>query len=113
MIPVVKPLDASTPTETNISNSTPEGLPKLIIDDFGIPMVLIPIGPFEMGSEDSEDDEKPVHTITLNDFYIDQYEVTNALYSECVQAGVCSPPRIPRLTLGRAILGISNMQTIR
>jgi len=37
-------------------------------------------------------DEEPVHTVTLDDYYIDQYEVTNSMYSECVMNGPCEPP---------------------
>ena len=32
----------------------------------------------------------------LDNFYIDKYEVTNALYQSCVTAGVCSAPKIPK-----------------
>jgi serine/threonine-protein kinase len=55
-------------------------------------MVLVPAGAFEMGSNNGDSDEMPVHTVTLDDYYIDQYEVTNALYKACVDAGVCDPP---------------------
>jgi len=44
-------------------------------------MVLIPAGEFLMGSEDGDDDEKPVHKIYLDAYYIDKYEVTNAQFS--------------------------------
>jgi len=37
-------------------------------------------------------DEEPPHTVYLDAFWIDQTEVTNALYSKCVDAGVCTPP---------------------
>jgi formylglycine-generating enzyme required for sulfatase activity len=57
-----------------------------------IPMVLIPAGEFQMGSESGDSDEKPAHTVSLDDFFIDVYEVTNALYAECVAAGKCDPP---------------------
>ncbi len=43
-------------------------------------MVLVPGGSFEMGSE-RHNDEMPVHTVTLDAFYIDQYEVTNAQFA--------------------------------
>ncbi len=46
----------------------------------GAEMVLIPAGEFEMGSNDGEPDEKPVHTVYLDAFYMDVYEVTNAQY---------------------------------
>ena len=51
-------------------------------------MSLIPEGEFEMGSNDQEvfDDEHPVHTVFLNEFYIDQYPVTNAEYKSFVDA---------------------------
>ena len=55
-------------------------IPKRIIGKDGTPMVLIPAGEFQMGSEDGEDDEKPVHTVYLDAFYMDIYEVTNAQY---------------------------------
>ena len=43
-------------------------------------MVFVPAGPFEMGSQRT-DDEMPVHTVTLDDFYIDQYEVTTTRFA--------------------------------
>ena len=53
-------------------------IPKRIIGKDGTPMVLIPAGEFQMGSDDGEDDEKPVHTVHVDAFYMDIYEVTNA-----------------------------------
>ncbi len=38
-------------------------------------------------------DETPVHTVYLDDFYMDKYEVTNALYKACVEAGGCTLPQ--------------------
>ena len=51
-----------------------------------VEMVLIPTGEFEMGSNDGDDDEKPVHTVFVDAFYIDIYEVTNAKYRKFIQA---------------------------
>ena len=45
-------------------------------------MVLIPAGDFLMGSNDGSSDEKPVHTVYLDAFYMDKYEVTNAKYAK-------------------------------
>jgi formylglycine-generating enzyme required for sulfatase activity len=53
-------------------------------------MVLIPAGPFQMGS--NQPMENPIHTVTLNSFWMDVYEVTNARYAECVAAKKCQPP---------------------
>lgn len=47
-----------------------------------VKMVLIPGGEFEMGDHFSEgsSDELPVHTVILDSFYIDKYEITNQEY---------------------------------
>ena len=52
------------------------------------PMVLIPAGSFQMGSEDEEadDNEKPVHTVHLDAFYMDTHEVTNAQFKAFLDA---------------------------
>jgi serine/threonine-protein kinase len=55
-------------------------------------MVYVPGGIFEMGSADGDDHEQPVHTVTLDSFWIDKTEVTNAEYARCVVDGTCSPP---------------------
>ena len=51
-------------------------------------MVLIPAGSFEMGSEDEEalNTAQPVHTVHLDAFYMDVYEVTNAQFKVFVDA---------------------------
>ena len=49
-------------------------------------MVLIPAGDFRMGSNDGNFDESPVHTVYVDAFYMDAYEVTNAQYKDFVDA---------------------------
>ncbi len=55
----------------------------------GAPMVKIPAGEFRMGSQeddmDARDNERPVHSVHLDAFYIDQYEVTIAQYATFLQ----------------------------
>ena len=41
-------------------------------------MVLVEGGTFEMGSDIGESDEKPVRSISIKDFYIGKYEVTQS-----------------------------------
>ena len=36
--------------------------------------------------------ESPRHTVTLDAFWIDQTEITNAQYHRCVDAGICTEP---------------------
>jgi formylglycine-generating enzyme required for sulfatase activity len=79
------PVVESRPTTTRIEPTTESS------GQDEIPMALIPAGPFEMGSNDGPDDEGPVHTVTLDAFYIDLYEVTNAQYARCEQSGACEP----------------------
>jgi formylglycine-generating enzyme required for sulfatase activity len=57
-------------------------------------MVVVPAGKFDMGCDSGciDADEQPLHKVYLDEFYIDIYEVTNAKYAECVDAGVCDPP---------------------
>jgi formylglycine-generating enzyme len=48
-------------------------------------MVLIPAGAFQMGSTDFED-TKPVHTVTVKSFLMDEHEVTNAQFAQFAKA---------------------------
>lgn len=51
-------------------------------------MVYVPAGEFTMGSTDREN-QKPVHPVYLDGFWIDKFEVTNAQYATCLNAGAC------------------------
>jgi formylglycine-generating enzyme required for sulfatase activity len=59
----------------------------------GVTMVYVPAGAFQMGSEEADPgaraDEFPQHTVTLDGYWIDQTEVSNAHYELCVDDGVC------------------------
>jgi serine/threonine-protein kinase len=58
----------------------------------GMTLLYVPAGEFTMGSEDGPSNERPVHIVNLDAFWIDQTEVTNAMYTKCVDAGICDPP---------------------
>ena len=86
--PALIPTKVSTP----IATSKSEGI--LDTDPVGneIPMRLVPEGGFTVGSNEYNS-EKPPHIVNLKDFYMDLYEVTNALYKACVDAGACTEPQ--------------------
>ena len=50
--------------------------------DGPIEMVLVEGGTFEMGSEEGDTDESPVHDVTLKSFYIGKYPVKQAEWVE-------------------------------
>ncbi len=43
-------------------------------------MVFIPANSFQMGSSEGGSHERPIHTVYLDGFWMDRYEVTNAAY---------------------------------
>ena len=45
-------------------------------------MVFVAGGTFLMGSNDGDPDERPIHKVYVDGFWIDKYEVTNAKYCE-------------------------------
>ena len=49
-------------------------------------MVYVPAGEFTMGSDSGDADEAPPHTVTLDAFWIDRTEITNAMFTKFVQA---------------------------
>ncbi len=55
-------------------------------------MILVPAGPFTMGADrGGQEDEHPLHEVTLAAFWLDKTEVTNEAYQRCVDAKVCRP----------------------
>ncbi|MCK0154914.1 bifunctional serine/threonine-protein kinase/formylglycine-generating enzyme family protein [Alcanivorax sp. S6407] len=50
----------------------------------------IPGGSFRMGSNDGDDEEKPVHSVRVSSFYMQEHEVTWNQYQPCIDAGVCA-----------------------
>jgi len=58
----------------------------------GMQMSLVPAGPFVMGSDDGEQNERPAHEVLLDAYWIDQTEITNQMYALCVDAEACELP---------------------
>ena len=89
-IPSVTP--TAEPTLTLGPTLSPTPLAKEMVDPKGVSMVLVPAGKFSMGSNEGDLNEKPVHLVYLDTYYIDKFEVTNARYRACVQTGICQAP---------------------
>ena len=57
----------------------------------GVKMVLVPAGSFEMGDNNGDNDEKPVHIQRFDKpFWIDEIEVTRGAYEACVSTELCT-----------------------
>ena len=84
------------PTDTPTASATPRFTPTPEAgeerDVQGGPLVYVSAGEFTMGSSDGHENEKPVHTVYLDAFWIDKYEVTNTQYATCLNAGACKTP---------------------
>ena len=65
-----------------IPEFTPPAIGSTMTGKDGMTLLYVPAGEFTMGSEDGSDDEKPVHKVNVDAFWIDQTEVTNATFSK-------------------------------
>jgi formylglycine-generating enzyme required for sulfatase activity len=60
---------------------------RIIADDLRYrDMVYVAAGEFSMGSTSGESDERPVHKVYLDAYYIDKFEVSNAQYAAFLNA---------------------------
>lgn len=86
------PMPSATPvppTSTTVPTVTPTQRPGLhltLAPGVDLELVHVPAGKFTMGSADGDDDEKPQHTVYLDEYYIGKYEVTVAQFRAFVQA---------------------------
>jgi formylglycine-generating enzyme required for sulfatase activity/tRNA A-37 threonylcarbamoyl transferase component Bud32 len=92
----VAPTDAPAPAEEEpTAEPTIQASPTPLGERItlrGVPMLLVPAGPFTMGDDEGYPRERPAHEVTLDAYYIDETEVTNLYYMACVDAGGCAPP---------------------
>ncbi|MCB8979420.1 MAG: SUMF1/EgtB/PvdO family nonheme iron enzyme [Ardenticatenaceae bacterium] len=91
---IVAALTAIAPTPSPLPAPTlpPTPSPEPLITDTGARMVFMPGGTFRMGTDEGEADERPSHLVRMDPFFIDETEVTNGQYAQCVEAGVCAAP---------------------
>jgi formylglycine-generating enzyme required for sulfatase activity len=75
------------PGPTPVPTATP-AIPEGIKPD----MVEIPGGTFQMGRNDGPPQERPIHPVTVQKFYMDRTEVTNAEYADFIRDTNYEPP---------------------
>jgi iron(II)-dependent oxidoreductase len=103
--PTITPTDTPTRSGQNNNSTLSNSLPQL-------EWVFVPGGNFTMGSSDADIDvalfecnetegrktgvscqvdwfKEPQRTVFVQDFEITKYEITNAQYNICVEAGIC------------------------
>lgn len=104
------PTRAAIPlTQTATPPSSALDLGSTMTGKDGMTLLYVPAGEFTMGGK-AEDtftecqkfsshcqlasfkDQEPSHRVNLDAFWIDETELTNAMYLKCVQAGVCDSP---------------------
>ncbi len=95
--PTAPPVEEAEPTAPPTATATPTSAPPTPTAAPSTPedMVLIPAGSFEMGSASGEPDEAPPHEVSLNAYFIDKTEVSNADYRACVNDGGCPQTSSP------------------
>jgi formylglycine-generating enzyme required for sulfatase activity len=59
----------------------------------GMAQVFVPAGEFGMGNDSGPADQRPMHIVFLDGYWIDRTEVTNAMYGACVDDAGCTPPQ--------------------
>src|SRR5688572_8955763 len=95
-LPTVGPTETPLPvlSTAESSDEAPEAGTTRVIPADGMVQVFVPEGIFYMGGLDPKaaQNEKPVHQVTMRGYWIDKVEVTNGMYTLCVNAGGCRLP---------------------
>ncbi|MEZ4614519.1 MAG: SUMF1/EgtB/PvdO family nonheme iron enzyme [Caldilineaceae bacterium] len=108
------PISTPAPTTTPVPTATPQPTPLPPLPTIqssaldapspgtawrnpvdGAIYLYIPGGRFEMGAEGADaasPKEEPRHAVTVESFWLQQTETTNAQYGRCVDEGACSAP---------------------
>jgi serine/threonine-protein kinase len=90
---LIKNKNTPVATVTVSPTETPIPLPTLVIgstqvsEKDGMTLLAVPAGEFTMGDSDTG-----IYQVDVKAFWIDQTEVTNAMFKKCVDAGECTLP---------------------
>lgn len=111
------PTNTMVPTATQVPTATPAMGDTRVSEADGMVQVYVPAGKFLMGTSDEQMElmiaqhpdwkrglimhdldgneiiiEQPQNSVSLDAFWMDQTEVTNAMFAQCVEAGECDKP---------------------
>lgn len=73
-VPVAAPSARSADSQSETKNRV------FTVNGVSFKMIFVEGGTFEMGSSSGEENERPVHSVTLSDYYIGETEVTQELW---------------------------------
>jgi formylglycine-generating enzyme required for sulfatase activity len=83
--------DVDTDTDSDSDSDLDTDIDTATDTDETIEWVLIEGGTFMMGSDEYEDNEQPVHEVTVPTFEMTKAEIRDDQYIKCVAAEVCPP----------------------
>lgn len=97
---LIAALTAVAPTLTPVPEPTdlPTATPPPFVAKTGARMIFVPESTFRFGDDEGEPDEQPSRLIRLSPYFIDETEVTNEQYAQCVDEGACDSPDRPGAT---------------
>ena len=89
--PQVPVTGMNTPTaqpQSNVPLATPtHGIGSTLVSPKdAMVMAFVPAGEFEMGGDPDDASSRPVHTVYLDAFWIDQTEVTNKMFARFIES---------------------------
>ena len=73
------------PDPDNPDPGRPTPSPSVATEKYGLDLVEIPGGTFQMGRNNGPPQEKPAHPVTVKTFFLDRNEVVNGEYAEFVR----------------------------
>lgn len=75
-----QPILTNTATISPFTPTSELSIGLTMVGKDGMTLLYVPAGEFTMGSEDGDPDERPIRTVSLDAFWIDRTEVTNAMF---------------------------------
>ncbi len=94
----------AAPDERRVIECRHRVLQRLAVVEHGLRFCYVPAGPFTMGNDEGDDDERPAHRVVLDGFWITDIPITWASYCRLLgwsDAPDATPPEEELKTLSR------------